>query len=114
MGRVFAVFHNGIENLHSAAYVLAGAALLSQLLALVRDRMLAHAFGASAALDVYYAAFRVQDFIYLSIASLVSLSVLLPLIVEKEKDKEELRKFLSRVASAFFMAVIAGSLVAIF
>ena len=114
MGRVFAVFHNGIENLHSAAYVLAGAALLSQLLALVRDRMLAHAFGASAALDVYYAAFRVQDFIYLSIASLVSLSVLLPLIVEKEKDKEELRKFLSRVASAFFMAVIAGSLVAFF
>ncbi len=114
MDRVLSILHNGIENLHSAAYVLAGAALLSQLLALVRDRLLAHAFGASAALDVYYAAFRVQDFIYLSIASLVSLSVLLPLIVEKEKDRKELQEFLSRIASAFFVAVALGSLIAFF
>ena len=52
-----------VRGMHEAAYVLGGAALLSQLLALVRDRLLAATFGASHTLDLYYAAFRVPDFL---------------------------------------------------
>ena len=47
------------------ATVLLGAAqLASRALGLLRDRLLATGFGASAELDVYYAAFRIPDFIF--------------------------------------------------
>jgi putative peptidoglycan lipid II flippase len=47
-----------------AAIVLAGASLASRFLGLIRDRILATGFGASADLDVYYAAFRIPDFLF--------------------------------------------------
>ncbi|MDO8241204.1 MAG: murein biosynthesis integral membrane protein MurJ [Candidatus Moranbacteria bacterium] len=52
------------ESVISAAFVITVAGLLSNLLGLVRDRMLASTFGAGDTLDVYYAAFRVPDLIY--------------------------------------------------
>ena len=48
----------------SAAFVLGAASLVSRLLGLVRDRMLAGMFGAGDELDIYYAAFRIPDLIY--------------------------------------------------
>jgi len=38
--------------------------LISRLLGLIRDRLLASRFGASQELDVYFAAFRIPDFVY--------------------------------------------------
>ncbi len=86
-------------------------ALLSQILALVRDRLLAHSFGAGAVLDVYYAAFRVPDLIYISVASLVSVTVLIPFLAEKInpevlRGSEEAKNFLNSVFSAFFTLII--------
>lgn len=52
------------QSITSAAVVLGGASLLAKVLGLVRDRLLTHTFGAGAALDAYYAAFRVPDFLY--------------------------------------------------
>ena len=46
-----------VRGLHAAVYVLAVCAMLSSLLALLRDRLLAHEFGAGIELDIYYAAF---------------------------------------------------------
>ena len=57
--RAFRFLSSEVRGLHAAAYVLAACALLSSLLALVRDRLLAHAFGASTTLDIYYAGFRI-------------------------------------------------------
>ena len=62
-----------VKGMHQAAYLLALFALGSQLLALVRDRLLAAAFGAGHTLDVYYAAFRLPDFLFATVASLLSL-----------------------------------------
>ena len=59
--------------MHQAAYVLAAFALLSQSLALVRDRLFAAQFGAGHTLDVYYAAFRIPDLLFAGVASLLSL-----------------------------------------
>jgi putative peptidoglycan lipid II flippase len=60
--------------------VLAFFALGSQILAVVRDRLLAHTFGAGSELDLYYAAFRVPDLLYVLFASVLSIYVLLPFV----------------------------------
>ncbi len=52
------------NSINSAALIIGAAGVLSRLLGLVRDRILAAQFGAGDALDVYYAAFRVPDLIY--------------------------------------------------
>ena len=69
-----------VRGLHQAAYILALFALGSQLLAIVRDRLLAHTFGAGVELDVYYAAFRVPDLLFVLFASVLSIYVLLPFV----------------------------------
>ena len=62
--KIFQFFQREINGVHSAAYLLGFFAFLSQLLALVRDRMLAGNFGPSEFLDLYYSAFRIPDFIF--------------------------------------------------
>lgn len=104
-----------IRGLHEAAYLLAFFALLSQILALVRDKLLAYNFGAGVTLDVYYSAFRIPDLIFVSIASLVSASVLVPFFIDRHKnDKDHGQKFIDSVFSAFFFLIVAVSVVMYF
>jgi putative peptidoglycan lipid II flippase len=101
------------HGLHEAAYLLGFFAFLSQLLALLRDRLLAHTFGASHLLDLYYAAFRIPDFIFVSLGSIVSLSVLIPFLLEKiERSEGEAKHFLTQLFSFFFLLIAAVSAVA--
>lgn len=95
-----------VRGLHQAAYLLASLTLASQLLALVRDRLFAHQFGAGEMLDLYYAAFRVPDLVFALIASLVSAYVLIPRLAGD--NKEEMRRLISQTASFLF---VAGALV---
>jgi putative peptidoglycan lipid II flippase len=69
-----------VRGLHQAAYILALFAIGSQILAVVRDRLLAHLFGAGSELDLYYAAFRIPDLMYVLFASVLSVYVLLPFV----------------------------------
>ncbi|MEN9920178.1 MAG: hypothetical protein RL538_71 [Candidatus Parcubacteria bacterium] len=69
-----------VRGLHQAAYILALFAVGSQILAVVRDRLLAHLFGAGSELDLYYAAFRIPDLMYVLFASVLSVYVLLPFV----------------------------------
>lgn len=99
-------FHREIGGLHEAAYIVALASLGSQVLALVRDRLLAHTFGAGADLDIYYAAFRVPDLIYATIASFVSVNVLIPFLVQwvgpgSSEDSRRAEAFLSGILTVF-------------
>ncbi|HEV7121708.1 MAG TPA: lipid II flippase MurJ [Candidatus Paceibacterota bacterium] len=95
-----------VRGLHQAAYLLAGLTLASQILALARDRIFAHTFGAGEVLDMYYAAFKIPDLVFALVASLVSAYVLIPRIASMQK--EESRKLLSETAS---FLVIAGGIV---
>lgn len=78
--RVFNFVYQEVRGLHQAAYILALFAFGSQILAIVRDRMLAHTFGAGAELDLYYAAFRIPDLLFVLFASVLSIYVLLPFV----------------------------------
>jgi putative peptidoglycan lipid II flippase len=106
-------FNKEITGLHEAAYLLAFFTLLSNLLALVRDRLLASEFGASHSLDLYYSAFRIPDFIFVTVGSLVAISVLVPFIIEKiNVSVEEGKKFIDNIFSFFFLLIIGISIVA--
>ncbi|TAK96476.1 murein biosynthesis integral membrane protein MurJ, partial [Patescibacteria group bacterium] len=52
------------ESVTAAAFIIAFSGVVSRVLGLFRDRMLASHFGAGETLDVYYAAFRIPDLIY--------------------------------------------------
>ncbi len=98
--------------MHEAAYVLAAFALCSQLLALVRDHLLASAFGASHTLDLYYAAFRIPDFLFATVASLLSLYALLPVLSKLEQESEiKMVGFLRQVLFLFFVGMGGISLI---
>jgi len=111
--RIFNLIHKEINGLHEAAYLLGAFALLSQILALFRDRLLAHFFGAGAVLDTYYAAFRLPDIIFVAIASIVSVYVLIPFLAEKSSiSKLKEKEFINTIFSAFFLIIITVSVIA--
>ena len=91
---------------------------MSQILALFRDRLLANSFGAGEELDIYYAAFRIPDFIYIAIASFVSITVLVPFLVEKlngnENNSHGVSSFINSVLTAFFAIMVLSGAIAFF
>ncbi len=85
--RVLNLLYREVRGLHQAAYVIALFTLASQLLAVVRDRILAHEFGAGYELDIYYAAFRIPDLLFVLFASVLSVYVLLPFVTRAEHEQ---------------------------
>jgi putative peptidoglycan lipid II flippase len=107
--RFLRILHREWSGLHEAAFLLAGFALFSQVLALVRDRMLASQFGAGEQLDIYYAAFRIPDFLYASVASFVAVTVLIPFLLERMSDDgkhEQAHEFLNSVFTVFLITML--------
>lgn len=108
--KAIALMKKEIGGLHEVAYLLAFFTFLSQILAIFRDRVLAGNFGAGPLLDIYYASFKIPDAVFVSFASLVSASIIIPFIIEKEKkDKVSLDKFLSSIFSVFLFLLIFSS-----
>lgn len=107
--RVLGLVYKEVRGLHQAAYVLALFAFGSQLLALVRDRLLASEFGAGPTLDVYYAAFRIPDLLYVLFASTLSVYVLIPFVARHQESghSESARALLSQIFSLFLVCYIA-------
>lgn len=113
VNRILTFLNKEFNGVNEAALLLGGFAFASQLLGLVRDRTIAHIVGAGPILDVYYAAFRIPDFLYLSIASLASITVLMPFIMDKMNSKEEgmvkAKAFMNNVFSAYMLFMIGIS-----
>ncbi len=112
--RVFKFVYQEVRGLHQAAYVIALFAVGSQILAIIRDRLLAHSFGAGFELDLYYAAFRIPDLLFVLFASVLSVYVLLPFVNKhteygSEKNGAEV---LSQIFTLFLAVyvVVAGVL----
>ena len=108
----FSFIGKEIRGLHEAAYLLATFALLSQALGLVRDKLLAFTFGAGHSLDVYYAAFRIPDFLFASVGSLVSASILLPYFINRfGKGEQEGKDFSNAMFTIFFGLIVIVSVI---
>ena len=117
VSRLLTILNKDISGMNQAALLLGVFSLVSQLFGLVRDHLLASLVGPSASLDVYYAAFRVPDFIYNSIAILFSITVIIPFITSYLGDKsdegeKDLKKFSNSLFTVYCVGMIAVSLVA--
>ncbi|MES2953187.1 MAG: murein biosynthesis integral membrane protein MurJ [Patescibacteria group bacterium] len=111
------IFTREEGGLHGAAFLLGVSSLASGVLALVRDRIFAHTLGAGSELDIYYASFRIPDFLFVTVASFVSMTVLIPILIKKMDGKsvvstERAADFLAEVLTVFcfVMAVVSVAL----
>lgn len=117
--RVLSIIYNRSSGINEAAFLLGIFTLTSQLLGLVRDRLLATYLGAGTQLDVYYAAFRIPDFLFVSIASLASITVLLPFLSQKYKDGDsshyqEAKLFFDQVFTVLLVFLVGVSIILFF
>ena len=104
-GRTFIRAITGeVRGLQRAVYVLALFALLSSLLALLRDRIFAHMFGAGETLDVYVAAFRIPDLLFVAMGALVSVYVLIPEL--SRRGESDQRDYIDTIIAGFSLLVI--------
>ncbi|MBU2010114.1 hypothetical protein KKG37_01320 [Patescibacteria group bacterium] len=102
------------SGLHEAAFLLGFFALLSQIMAVIRDRLFA-SMGAGVELDIYFASFRIPDILFVAIASFVALTVILPFFIEKlNTNKQQARDFINSIFTLFFLAIIIISIVVFF
>lgn len=99
-----------VRGLHAAAYILALSSLTSSVLALLRDRLLAHVFGAGAQLDLYYAAFRIPDMVFIGVGALVSAYMLIPEIARR--DEEGQKRYLDTILVGYSILVAIVGVVA--
>jgi len=82
------IFNSRSKTVTFAAFILAVSALISRILGLARDRLLASRFGAGEELDIYFAAFRIPDFVYGILIVGGITAAFLPVFSEYFKEKE--------------------------
>ncbi len=91
-----------------SAALIAFSTGVSALLGLLRDRLLAGYFGAGESLDVYFAAFRIPDFIYGIVITGGIVAAFLPVFSESlEKNKEEGWKLANNTLNLIFLILLA-------
>ena len=109
-------FNSQTKTVTFAAGLLSVSALASRFLGLFRDGLLAGYFGAGVETDVYFAAFRIPDFVY-NFLIIGGLSVaFLPLFSEYySKNKEEAWRITSNLLNVFsFLIIVTCSVLFIF
>jgi putative peptidoglycan lipid II flippase len=94
------------KSISSASLILAISYLLSAILGLARDRLLAGTFGAGNELDVYYAAFTVPDFVALILIFGAISAAVIPifsgyLLKGPKENPEEAWKYVSTFLNVF-------------
>ncbi len=113
--RAFRLLSSQLVSLKQAAFWLALFSFISQLIALGRDRLLAHNFGAGVELDMYYAAFKIPDLLFVTVASLVSISALVPLFARKQSEGEKhLKDATDSIFTTFFILILFSCILLFF
>lgn len=98
------IFNHQTKSITFAAILLAVFNLINGVLALFRERFLASRFGASHVSDIFFAAFRIPDFIYGILIAGGVISVFLPIFSEYyNKDKEKGWYFTNVVLNCFLV-----------
>ena len=104
---LLSIFGSELRSVTRSAAVLAAAGILADILSLFRDRLLAADFGASRALDIYYASFRIPDLIYTVSLFFAASTALIPTLLEKfSENNKEAEKFFGNIFSLFFVGTV--------
>ena len=120
------IFQHKINSITVAAALVAASSLISRLLGIFRDRILASHIGPGPELDIYYAAFRIPDLLFnlvvLGALSAGFIPVFSKLIKEvnfkelrlgKSKDNEEAWRLVSNILNILSLTLIALSLLGV-
>ena len=83
------------------SFLIAGFAVISQILGILRDRMLAHYVGIGPALDIYNASFRLPDLALGMLLAFASAGTVVPFIAKAIKDNNQ-SELEERFNSLFF------------
>lgn len=112
---MFKILTQKTETLEKAAFILAFLTLGAQVLAIVRNKIFTTTFGASLELDIYFAAFKIPDMIFLLTGTLISSFILIPFFTKLEINKKKLQNFINKVFFSFLLLIIIiSSIVFIF
>lgn len=106
-------------NLLKAAATVSGFTLLSRITGLIRETLIATLFGASAATDAFFVAFRLPNMLRRLFAEGAFSQAFVPMLAERklqaeQGDSEQARVFASRVATALFWSLLAVTMAGIF
>ena len=106
------IFNSQTKTITKGALIIGTSYFISAILGLIRDRLLVGHFGAGLELDVYFAAFRIPDFVY-NILILGGLIVaFLPLFAEYfSRNKNEVWQMANYVLNAFLIFLISISFI---
>jgi putative peptidoglycan lipid II flippase len=109
------ILNSQTKSISLASLILAISYLMSAVLGLLRDRLLAGTFGAGSELDIYYTAFTVPDFIALILIFGAIGAAVIPIFSGYLiKDKEEAWKYLSTFLNIFLGFLIIICTISIF
>lgn len=101
------IFNIQTKNITLAAFILGAASFFSALLGLFRDRLLASRFGAGNELDVYYAAFRIPDFVSMILIMGAISAAIIPIFNEYlVRSRKEAFDFLSNLFNLFLFCLV--------
>jgi len=107
------LINSNSKSITSAAIIIGGLSLVSRLVGILRDRILASEFGAGDVLDAYYAAFRLPDFVYnLIILGAVSAG-LIPVFTSllTKNQKQEAWKLINSILNLLSIGLIVACVI---
>src|SRR3989339_2203627 len=102
------------HTITGAAIVIGAASFISKMIALARDRIFAHYFGAGDVMDAYYAAFKIPDLVYTLLIVGALSAGFIPVFVElMHKDEKEAWKVTNTIINVLgiLLILISGTLI---
>jgi len=102
-------------NLLKVLATVSSMTLLSRILGFVRDFIIARSFGAGAATDAFFVAFRLPNLLRRMFAEGAFSQAFVPILAEykNKRDAEETRRLADHVATLLFLALLAVTLLGI-
>jgi len=104
-----------LRSLMRSAALVGGNTLLSRMLGFVRDLVIARVFGADAATDAFFVAFRIPNLLRRLFAEGAFAMAFVPLLSEYREARSfaELRAFLDKVAGVLLVSLLIVSLIGV-
>ncbi len=113
---IFKLINGQSKTIASAAAIVAFMSFVSRLVGLLRDRTLAGEFGAGDVLDIYYAAFRVPDFVFAILVTGAISASFIPLFTKRlisSTQKQAAWKLTNNIVNIIGMGFLILSVVGI-
>ncbi len=102
------------KNLLKSAGTVSSMTMLSRIMGFVRDVVIAQLFGASAAIDAFFVAFKIPNFMRRLFAEGAFSQAFVPILSEysKQRSKEEVRVFISHMTGVLATVLLLLTLLA--